>query len=201
MARVDTGKFPKRGVRGDGKNFAHHLGCEVLRRVVGCESQRASYDPTTGAHCVHLILRLKTADNLEDFIGALLRHGLNKLHARVSGTRKVGGLTEARPEMLVATVEDDRHGVHVHAVLYNRAPVTLTYFAKEAAAVFGGFTAVATAHVVELADDTRLVRVAGYGLKRAVPIMAGRYPAVFLGQLYTAKEWRELAKAFSRVLP
>lgn len=198
LQRAETGKFSKAGP--NGKSFARHMGHEVTRHVIEAETARnADYVPTESAHCVHVILRLKTAANLEDFLGvAMARHGMNMLHRRAY-RRKAP--EDTRPELLLATVERDGQGVHVHAVVYNRTAADLEDFAVWAREVFGGFTLVKEAHTVPLKDDTQLVRVAGYGLKRTVPIVTGQYPAIFLGSLYSAAEWRGLARAFARVLP
>lgn len=197
IQRAETGKISKGAA--SGKSFAQHMGHEVTRYVVEAETARnLEYLPTAGAHCVHVILRLKKADNLEDFLGsAMARHGMNMLHRRAYKRNPPEG---TRPELLLATVEQDGQGVHVHAVVYNRTAAGLEVFAGWAWEVFAGFTLVKEAHTVPLKDDTQLVRVAGYGLKRTVPIAMGKYPAVFLGSIYTATEWRGLARAFSRVL-
>lgn len=200
IQRAETGKISQYKGVPNGKSFARHMGHEVTRRVIEAETARQpGYDPTAGAHCVHVILRLKKADNLEDFLGvALARHAMNMLHRRAY---KRKALEDTRPELLLATVEQDNQGVHVHAVVYNRTALDLEVFATHAREVFAGFTLVKEAHVVALTNDTQLVRVAGYGLKRTVPIITGRYPAVFLGSLYSAAEWRGLARAFANVLP
>lgn len=200
LTRAEAGKFSKAGAGLTGKSFARHMGHEVTRHVVEAETRNnPAYDPGRGSHCIHVILRLKTADNLEDFLGAVVaRHAMKVLNARIHATRKPP--EDEKPEVLLATIEHDQQGVHVHAVVYNRAPITLEYFATQAREVFAGFTLVKEAHTVALQDDTQLVRVAGYGLKRTVPIMAGKFPALFLGSVYSAKEWRSLAHSFSTVL-
>lgn len=184
-----------------GNTFAQHMGREVARHVAQTQAARQpSYEAAAMAHCVHVVIRLKSDANLEDMLGVvLLRHALNKLSARVQAVRKHSGETLAgRPEVLLATVEQDGQGVHVHAVLHNRASVSLEIFSDHARAVLSGFTAVQEVYTRALVNDAALDYVVGYGIKRAVPIMAGRYPAVFLGSLYSAGEWRSLVRAFQK---
>lgn len=200
LQRAEHGKISKAGAQHSDKSFARHIGLEVARHVIEAETRKNfDYNPASSSHCVHLVLRLKDTEALEDFLGAVVgKHGLRKLNDRIHATRRAP--EDEKPEALLATVESDRQGLHVHAVLYNRAPVSLEYFAHRAQEVFSGYTLVKEAHATVLADDTQLVRVSGYGLKRTVPVLTGRYPALYLGSIYSAREWRELAQAFSRVL-
>jgi len=194
QARLSGKQTAKRVVR----NFRRVVGHETLKRVLSEQIERTpGYDPAHAATCIYLTVRLKPGlEHPEQDLTKLMRHGFVYLDTKATGIHAIVNVpAHRRAEVLLATIERDQIALHIHAIISNRAGIPLEIFQALARASVARLPFVADVHAVTIADDTRIARTVAYSMKRAVPILSGHYPAIFMSQLYGPAEWRAFAKA------
>ncbi len=179
------------------RNFRRVLGHEALRRVLTEQGNRhAGYEPGRAASCLYLTVRMKPGpENLEADLAKLMRHGFVLADTKATGIHSIANVpADRRAEVLLATIERDQIGVHIHAVIANRSGADLEKFQALVRASVARLPFAAEVHTKAITNDTEIARTVAYSMKRAVPILSGAYPAIFMGNLYSAEEWRCFAK-------